>query len=400
MKDNNFQDNNPFKENKKIFEGGVPVSPNARIFKNSNGDTFIPVSEKHMEGLIRVPYNGDQRFQLDPEILNKKKWDEITTVLTHDVSVVNMGKLESVINVPCKLLVVEFTTTEVLAGCAFSALMVLALAAKVYVDLFWNVPPFGLVNDYAFNFQDPATPIAERIIEIHNHVFFFLVIVLVFVSWILYRILFAFWFSLSENTKLDKYELAELGLLSRLKSVHNTTIEIIWTMIPSFILVAIALPSFGLLYAMDDVIDPDMTLKAIGHQWYWSYEWNIVYLDNIDVRFDTDSYMLPLADLVSGDVRLLEVDNVVLLPIGTYIRVNVTASDVIHCWALPSLGIKIDAVPQRINSGIIYLQRTGIFFGQCSEICGVNHGFMPIKIIGLQVEDYLNLNENMIDLIK
>ena len=247
-----------------------------------------------------------------------------------------------------------------------------------------------------YGFQDPATPIAERIIEIHHHVFFFLVTVLIFVSWMLYSVLLEFWYAVPENNKLSKNELKTIKLLSVLKSTHNTILEIIWTMIPSFILIAIALPSFGLLYAMDDVIDPDMTLKAIGHQWYWSYEWNAVYVDDTTIDYDVDSYMLPLSDLVSGDSRLLEVDNVILLPIGTYVRVNVTSSDVLHCWALPSLGIKIDAVPQRINSGIIYLQRTGVFFGQCSEICGVNHGFMPIKLIALQVSDYLNLNENLI----
>jgi len=246
-------------------------------------------------------------------------------------------------------------------------------------------------HDMYINFLDSATPIYERIIEIHHHVFFFLIIVLFFVSWILYRILFSFWFFWGENVKLNKNDFFLLNLLSRLKSIHNTRLEIIWTLIPSIILIAIALPSFGLLYAMDDVIDPDMTLKIMGHQWYWSYEWNFIYLDTYILEFDVDSYMLPTSDLVLGDSRLLEVDNVVLLPIGTYIRANITSSDVLHCWAVPSLGIKVDAVPQRINSGIIYLQRTGMFFGQCSEICGVNHGFMPIKLIGVSVLDYLDL---------
>lgn len=207
----------------------------------------------------------------------------------------------------------------------------------------------------------------------------------------LYRILFSFWFFWGGNVKFNKNDLFLLNLLSRLKSIHNTRLEIIWTLIPSIILIAIALPSFGLLYAMDDVIDPDMTLKIMGHQWYWSYEWNFIYLDTYILEFEADSYMLPTSDLMLGDSRLLEVDNVVLLPIGTYIRANITSADVLHCWAVPSLGIKVDAVPQRINSGIIYLQRTGMFFGQCSEICGVNHGFMPIKVIGVSVLDYLDL---------
>ncbi len=246
---------------------------------------------------------------------------------------------------------------------------------------------------WQINFQDPATPIAGRIIEIHHHVFFFLVVVLIFVIWMVFRILHTFWWKIPENTtSYDAKQWSALALLARLKFTHNATIEIIWTSIPSLILIAIAIPSFGLLYAMDDIVDPEITVKVIGHQWYWSYEYSDYSLTHGSISFD--SYMLPEDELSLGQLRLLEVDNSVVLPVGIYVRVNVTASDVIHSWAIPSLGLKIDAVPHRINSGVIFLQRTGTFYGQCSEICGVNHGFMPIAIKSVSVDNYINWLNN------
>ena len=248
---------------------------------------------------------------------------------------------------------------------------------------------------WQMNFQDPATPIAARIIEIHHHVFFFLTVVLIFVSWMLYRILVSFWFKIPDNKIFTKSELATVRLLSKLRFSHNTTIEVIWTTIPSLILIAIAIPSFGLLYAMDDVIDPEITIKAIGHQWYWSYEYSDYHLEHNTINFD--SYMLPETDLKLGQLRLLEVDNSIVLPMGVYIRLNVSAADVLHCWAVPSLGIKIDAVPHRINSGVIFLQRLGVFYGQCSEICGVNHGFMPIVVKSVKIDNYLTWINNKLN---
>lgn len=254
------------------------------------------------------------------------------------------------------------------------------------------------LNAWDINFQDPATPIAEHIIHIHNYVFFFLTVVLIFVVYNMYRILFSFWWILPDNTKYTNKEFNIIKELSSLRFTHNTAIEIIWTIIPSLILVAIAIPSFGLLYSMDDVIDPDMTIKVIGHQWYWSYEYS-----DLDHVFDFkstiafDSYMVPEDELIIGGSRLLEVDNSVILPIGAYIRVNVTSSDVLHSWAVPSLGIKIDAVPHRINTGLIYLQRTGIFYGQCSEICGVNHGFMPIVVQSLTIDEFMSRLHNLVN---
>lgn len=243
-------------------------------------------------------------------------------------------------------------------------------------------------SKWQINFQDPATPIAGRIIEIHNHVFFFIVLVIIFVVWILYRVLNTFWAPISENNqKFSAKELNIIAQLARLKFSHNTTIEIVWTSIPSLILVLIAIPSFGLLYAMDDIIDPEITVKTIGHQWYWSYEYSDYASSQGKINFD--SYMIPEDELSLGQLRLLEVDNSMVLPVGVYVRLNVSAADVLHSWAVPSLGIKIDAVPQRINSGIIFLQRTGVFYGQCSEICGVNHGFMPIVVKSVNIDNYI-----------
>lgn len=252
-----------------------------------------------------------------------------------------------------------------------------------------NLYRFLEASKWQINFQDPATPIAGRIIEIHHHVFFFLIVVLIFVLWMVYRVLHSFWAVIPETKHtFSPKELKIIENLSRLKLTHNTTIEIIWTLIPSFILILIAIPSFGLLYAMDDVIDPEVTIKTVGHQWYWSYEYSD-YVSSVG-KISFDSYMIPEAELSLGQLRLLEVDNSVVLPMGVYVRINVTAADVLHSWAVPSLGIKIDAVPHRINSGIIFLQRTGVFYGQCSEICGVNHGFMPIVVKSVTIDNYLN----------
>lgn len=234
-------------------------------------------------------------------------------------------------------------------------------------------------------FQDPATPIAEGIIDIHHHVFFFLVIVFITVSWALYRIVYNFWYEINFE---EKGRDLKIFLLSHTRVTHHTLIEIIWTIIPSIILYLIAVPSFLLLYSMDEIIDPSITLKAIGHQWYWSYEYS-----DYKVNFETlafDSYMLPEEELELGQLRLLEVDNPIVLPINTHIRLIVTAADVLHCWAVPSLGVKVDAVPGRLNQASIYLKRLGTFHGQCSEICGVNHGFMPIVVKSVKLDNYIS----------
>jgi cytochrome c oxidase subunit 2 len=197
--------------------------------------------------------------------------------------------------------------------------------------------------------------------------------IVVFVSWLLLRCLMLY----NEETH------AKTDLFS-----HSTLLEIVWTIVPALILMFIAIPSFALLYALDEYIDPTITLKVIGHQWYWSYEYNDANISSMEgnpfqvvstIAFD--SYMIAEEDLShAGQLRLLEVDNIVKLPTKTPIRVLVTSADVLHSWAIPSLGVKVDACPGRLNQIVLFIKREGSFFGQCSEICGVNHGFMPIYI--------------------
>jgi cytochrome c oxidase subunit 2 len=165
---------------------------------------------------------------------------------------------------------------------------------------------------------------------------------------------------------------------------HASIRELVWTLIPTFILLMIAIPSLELLYLMDLLtsISPVYTFKVIGHQWYWSYElFGLDFNKDMYEVVEFDSYMLPEADTkaISG-LRLLEVDNVLILPTDVNIHLLVTSPYVLHSWAVPSLGVKIDAVPGRINHICLFIKRAGIFYGQCSEICGVNHGFMPIKV--------------------
>lgn len=166
------------------------------------------------------------------------------------------------------------------------------------------------------------------------------------------------------------------------RTTHNTLIEVIWTVLPVVILVSIAIPSFKLLYDEDVIPKADLTLKAVGHQWYWSYE----YPDNGGFSFD--SVMVPENELKPGQKRLLDVDNHIVLPINTTIRIITTSLDVIHSWAVPAFGIKTDSVPGRLNETWVTIEKPGIYYGQCSELCGVNHGFMPIQVEAVTKERY------------
>lgn len=366
---------------------------------------------------------------------------------------------------------------------------------------------------WQFGFQNPATPVMEGIINLHNYVLMYLILVFVVVVWFLARSLYLYY----EENNAEPMEFN-----------HDPVIETVWTIAPAFILIAIAIPSFSLLYSMDDVTEPMLTVKAIGHQWYWSYELDahrkdtlyqyfqfklplsksfrslppFVALDKhmklfikskkfipmykirnhpifselrknlIDIRgrpkiFDLpseifktkimahhklyvflkakkhvksfkfvnkfidirdaynrvlvtkmpidytwcfefltyhallkesivwvgpsikfDSYMLQESDLPEGGLRLLEVDNRLYLPTMTHIRLLVTSMDVIHSWAVPSLGVKVDAIPGRLNQADIFIKREGVYYGQCSELCGVNHGFMPIVVVGADDETF------------
>ena len=227
---------------------------------------------------------------------------------------------------------------------------------------------------WQIGFQDSAAPGFTGIVELHNTIFFYLVVICVGVFWVLGSIMY--YFNTKNSPIIHKY------------LNHGTLIELIWTITPAFILIAIAFPSFRLLYLLDEVISPTVTIKVVGHQWYWSYE----YSDYINVSGDSiefDSYMIPDSDLDLGQFRLLDVDNKVVIPTDTHIRLIVTGADVIHSFAVPSLGLKIDAVPGRLNQTSILAERTGTFYGQCSEICGVYHGFMPIAIEAVSIQDYL-----------
>ena len=233
-----------------------------------------------------------------------------------------------------------------------------------------NIYLFDVAEIYQLGFQDAASPIMEGIINFYNYVFIYLTFVIIVVVWMIFSILYHF--NKSSRVISHKY------------LIHGTEIELIWTISPALILMVMAFPSFQLLYLMDEVIEPGITLKVIGHQWYWSYE----YSDYAPNLICFDSYMIPESDLKFGDFRLLEVDNKVIVPVDTHVRVIVTAADVIHSWSVPSLGVKMDAIPGRLNQTSFIAAREGLFYGQCSEICGTNHAYMPICVEAVNLETY------------
>jgi ubiquinol-cytochrome c reductase cytochrome b subunit len=233
--------------------------------------------------------------------------------------------------------------------------------------------PWGLY------FQDSAAPQMEAIVELHDNILFYLVIILFGVGWIIVSIFKSF---SSKNSPI-----------SRKYTRHGTLIELIWTITPAIILILIAFPSFKLLYLMDEITDPAMCVLAEGHQWYWSYQYPD-FLDNDGELIEFDSYLVPESDLEDGALRMLEVDNRLILPELTHVRFIVTAADVIHSFACPALAIKCDAYPGRLNQISVLVNREGTFYGQCSEICGILHSSMPIVIEAVSIEKFLAwLNE-------
>lgn len=221
-------------------------------------------------------------------------------------------------------------------------------------------------------FQDSASPQMEALVELHDNIMFYLVIILFAVGWIMVSIVRNY----VRNKISNKY------------MNHGTLIELVWTVTPALILILIAFPSFKLLYLMDEVTDPNLTVFAEGHQWYWSYQYpDFLSDDNEELEFD--SYLVPESDLEDGKLRMLEVDNRVILPEITHTRFIVSSGDVIHSYACPSLGIKCDAYPGRLNQVSVLVNREGIFFGQCSEICGILHSSMPITIECVKLENFL-----------
>jgi len=223
-------------------------------------------------------------------------------------------------------------------------------------------------------FQDSATPQMEGLVELHDNIMYYLVIILFSVGWILLSII--------RNYISNKSPISHKYLN------HGTLIELIWTITPAVILILIAFPSFKLLYLMDEVSDPSMSVLAEGHQWYWSYQYPD-FLDSNEEFIEFDSYIVPESDLEEGTLRMLEVDNRVILPELTHVRFIITAGDVIHSFACPSLGIKSDAYPGRLNQVSVFINREGVFYGQCSEICGILHSSMPIVIESVSLEKFL-----------
>ncbi|MAR79037.1 MAG: cytochrome c oxidase subunit II [Rhodospirillaceae bacterium] len=225
----------------------------------------------------------------------------------------------------------------------------------------------GVSKPWQMGFREAASPVMERIVDFHNFLMIISVAIAVFVTVLLGYVMVRFRASKNPNPS---------------KRTHNTFIEVLWTVIPIIILVVMVVPSFRLLYYMDKTAEPEMTLKAIGHQWYWSYE----YPDHGDFIFD--SIMIEESDLKPGQERLLHTDNEVVLPINTNIKILVTADDVIHNWALPSFGIKMDAVPGQLNETWVNITKPGIYYGMCSELCGVRHSFMPITVRAVTKEKF------------
>lgn len=252
---------------------------------------------------------------------------------------------------------------------------------------------FFVFNDIAENlqisFQDPATPIMESMINFHNDMMATLLSIAGLVGGVLGAILLINSNSQYIKTHMMVRDTKELYFRS---FTHDSLLEIIWTLYPTFILITIAVPSFALLYALEDYVEPDVTVKVIGHQWYWSYECGN-YSQSEGTSFD--SYMINTEDLELGQFRLLEVDNPLVLPVNTYIRLLITSSDVLHSWAVPSFGIKIDACPGRLTQASLFIKREGVFYGQCSEICGVNHAFMPIVVESVAKENFENWLESL-----
>lgn len=211
----------------------------------------------------------------------------------------------------------------------------------------------------------------EELIHFHDHT---LIIVFLISSLVLYVIVATVSTKLTNKYILDSQE-----------------IEIVWTIVPAIILIIIALPSLRILYLIDEINDPHITIKALGHQWYWSYE----YTDYQNLEFD--SYIIQTEDLSPGQFRLLETDHRIVVPIQSPIRVLVTAEDVLHAWTVPALGVKIDAVPGRLNQTAFIISRPGVFYGQCSEICGANHSFMPIVVEAVPLEHFENWSSLIIE---
>jgi heme/copper-type cytochrome/quinol oxidase subunit 2 len=239
---------------------------------------------------------------------------------------------------------------------------------------------------YRTGFQEPSSNILLGIIEFNQHLLTLIAVIVTLVGWSLYYLLVNF---------------SEVNYVSSRKFTHSKELEIVWTSVPALTLLVLAIPSFTLLYAMDEAVAPDMTVKIIGHQWFWCYEIDdflqikLCELQSLKRVLRYTSYMLviegiPGNNYPEGYLRLLETTKRILLPIKTFLRLLVTSSDVLHSWSIPSFGIKMDACPGRLNQINLFIEKTGSYYGACYEICGIQHGFMPIAIVAASKESLLH----------
>ena len=244
----------------------------------------------------------------------------------------------------------------------------------------------GLSEDWQLSFQEPATDLMSDIISFHSYILMPIItgISILVLSLLLY---IAFRFNSSRNHTAST-------------TTHNTVVEILWTVIPVILLIIIAIPSFRLLYVSETIPKADLTIKAIGNQWYWSYE----YPDYGDIVFDAN--MLNDDELSDPKLRLLETDTQIVVPVNKVVKLQITSNDVLHAWTIPAFGVKMDAVPGKLNETWFKANREGIFYGQCSELCGPRHAFMPINVkvvsdkefkdwIGFAKEEYASENINL-----
>ena len=232
----------------------------------------------------------------------------------------------------------------------------------ITIDAFADQP-----KDWQLGFQNPASDGMRDIVNFHNNLLLPIIIAIsVFVLFLMLYACVRFRASANPNPS---------------KRTHNVTVEILWTLIPCLILIVMAVPSFKILYKQDTIPKADLTIKAVGYQWYWGYEYpdeNIIF----------DSYMIEEKDLRADQPRLLTVDHEVVVPVNKVVKVLITANDVLHAWALPAFGVKRDAVPGRINDTWFKAEKEGTYYGQCSELCGIKHAFMPITVKVVSEEDY------------
>jgi cytochrome c oxidase subunit 2 len=252
-------------------------------------------------------------------------------------------------------------------GAALRVCLVLglaAVAAAVLMAAGWAAEP----RPWQLGMQPPATPVKEQIHWFHNDILMPLItLITVFVLGLLVYVMWRF--RASRNPVPTR-------------TAHNTTVEILWTVVPVVILVIIAIPSFKLMYYMDRIPNADMTVKVVGHQWYWTYN----YPDHGDLQFASN--IVEDKDLKPGQKRLLEVDNPLVVPVETNIRVLITGTDVMHSWFIPSFGVQFYAMPGRTNETWMRVERPGDYYGECNQICGINHSRMPIKVVGVPKADF------------